>query len=31
MKKVYGPTARIVEYAGHKYCMTPDSGIDRHD
>ena len=31
MKKVYGPTARIVEYAGHKYCMTRDSGIDRHD
>ncbi len=30
MKKVYGPTARIVEYAGHKYCMTRDSGIDRH-
>jgi len=31
MKKVYGPTAKIVEYAGHKYCMTPDSGIGRHD
>ena len=31
MKKVYGPTARIVEYAGHRYCMTRDSGIDRHD
>ncbi|MFX1559640.1 MAG: metal ABC transporter ATP-binding protein [Promethearchaeota archaeon] len=31
MKRVYGPTARIVEYSGHKYCMTRDSGIDRHD
>ncbi|MHA3961959.1 MAG: metal ABC transporter ATP-binding protein [Candidatus Thorarchaeota archaeon SMTZ1-45] len=31
MKRVYGPTARIVEYAGHRYCMTRDSGIDRHD
>ncbi len=31
MRKVYGPTARIVEYAGHRYCMTQDSGIDRHD
>ncbi|MFW9832421.1 MAG: metal ABC transporter ATP-binding protein [Candidatus Thorarchaeota archaeon] len=31
MKKVYGPTARIVEYSGHRYCMTKDSGIDRHD
>jgi manganese/iron transport system ATP-binding protein len=31
MKKVYGPTARIVEHSGHRYCMTRDSGIDRHD
>ena len=31
MKKVYGPTARIVEHSGHRYCMTHDSGIDRHD
>ncbi|MFW9962278.1 MAG: metal ABC transporter ATP-binding protein [Candidatus Sifarchaeia archaeon] len=31
MKKLYGPAARIVEYAGHRYCMTRDSGIDRHD
>jgi manganese/iron transport system ATP-binding protein len=31
MKKVYGPTARIVEHSGHRYCMTSDSGIDRHD
>ncbi|MHA1769359.1 MAG: metal ABC transporter ATP-binding protein [Candidatus Thorarchaeota archaeon] len=31
MKKVYGPTAYIVEYAGHKYCMTRDSGVDRHN
>ena len=29
--KVYGPTARIVEHSGHRYCMTRDSGIDRHD
>lgn len=31
MKIVYGPTARIVEHSGHRYCMTHDSGIDRHD
>ena len=31
IKKVYGPTARIVEHSGHRYCMTHDSGIDRHD
>jgi len=29
--RVYGPTARIVEYGGHKYCVTKDSGFDRHD
>lgn len=31
IKKVYGPSARIVEHSGHRYCMTQDSGIDRHD
>ncbi|TFG33660.1 metal ABC transporter ATP-binding protein [Candidatus Thorarchaeota archaeon] len=31
IKTVYGPTARIVEHSGHRYCMTQDSGIDRHD
>ncbi|MFW9835976.1 MAG: metal ABC transporter ATP-binding protein [Candidatus Thorarchaeota archaeon] len=31
MKLVYGPTARIVEHSGHRYCVTRDSGIDRHD
>ena len=31
IKRVYGPTARIVEHSGHRYCMTRDSGIDRHD
>ncbi|MBD3407907.1 MAG: ATP-binding cassette domain-containing protein [Candidatus Lokiarchaeota archaeon] len=31
LTKVYGPTARIVEYAGHRYCVTHDSGIDRHE
>lgn len=31
MKQVYGPTARIVEYGGHRYCVTHDSGVDRHD
>ncbi|MHA2177914.1 MAG: hypothetical protein ACXAAK_06140 [Candidatus Thorarchaeota archaeon] len=30
IKKVYGPSARIVEHSGHRYCMTRDSGIDRH-
>ncbi|MFX1510127.1 MAG: metal ABC transporter ATP-binding protein [Promethearchaeota archaeon] len=30
LKKVYGPTAKIVELAGHKYCITHDSGFDRH-
>lgn len=30
LKKVYGPSARIVEYAGHRYCITRDSGFDRH-
>jgi ABC-type Mn2+/Zn2+ transport system ATPase subunit len=28
--KVYGPSARIVEYGGHRYCVTHDSGVDRH-
>ncbi|MFW9908703.1 MAG: metal ABC transporter ATP-binding protein [Candidatus Thorarchaeota archaeon] len=31
LSKVYGPSARVVEYAGHKYCVTHDSGVDRHD
>ncbi len=31
LRKVYGPNARIVEYAGHMYCVTHDSGVDRHD
>jgi manganese/iron transport system ATP-binding protein len=31
IKKVYGPTAKIVEYSGHRYCLTRDSGFDRHD
>ncbi|MFW9830909.1 MAG: metal ABC transporter ATP-binding protein [Candidatus Thorarchaeota archaeon] len=31
LKEVYGPTAQIVELAGHKYCLTHDSGMDRHD
>ncbi|MHA1613218.1 MAG: metal ABC transporter ATP-binding protein [Candidatus Thorarchaeota archaeon] len=31
IKKVYGPSARIVEHSGHRYCMTHDSGIDHHD
>lgn len=31
MLKMYGPTARIVEYAGHRYCITKDTGADRHD
>ncbi len=31
LKQVYGPSAKIVELAGHKYCITHDSGFDRHD
>ncbi|NWF95777.1 MAG: metal ABC transporter ATP-binding protein [Candidatus Thorarchaeota archaeon] len=31
MAKMYGPTARVVEYAGHRYCITKDTGADRHD
>jgi manganese/iron transport system ATP-binding protein len=31
IKKVYGPSARIIEHSGHRYCMTKDSGIDSHD
>ena len=30
IKQVYGPSARIVEYGGHRYCVTKDSGVDRH-
>ncbi len=29
--KVYGPSAKVVEYAGHRYCVTHDVGVDRHD
>ncbi|MFX0107708.1 MAG: metal ABC transporter ATP-binding protein [Candidatus Hodarchaeota archaeon] len=31
IRKLYGPTARIVEHSGHRYCLTRDSGVDRHD
>ncbi len=31
LQQVYGPSTRIVEYAGHRYCVTKDSGLDRHD
>ena len=31
LKQVYGPSAKIVEIAGHKYCITGDSGFDHHD
>jgi len=31
MKHVYGPSARVVEHSGHRYCITKDSGFDRHD
>ncbi len=30
LTRLYGEDARIVEYGGHRYCMTPDSGVDRH-
>lgn len=30
IKEVYGPSARIVEHSGHRYCVTKDSGLDRH-
>ncbi len=30
LTRLYGPETRIVEYGGHRYCMTPDSGVDRH-
>ncbi len=29
--RVYGPSAKVVEYAGHRYCVTHDTGVDRHD
>ncbi|MFW9932261.1 MAG: hypothetical protein ACFFDR_06360, partial [Candidatus Thorarchaeota archaeon] len=28
--RVYGPSAKVVEYAGHRYCVTHDTGVDRH-
>jgi ABC-type Mn2+/Zn2+ transport system ATPase subunit len=31
LRQVYGPSAKIVELAGHKYCITGDSGFDHHD
>jgi len=31
VQKLYGPTAKIVEYSGHRYCLTRDTGVDRHD
>lgn len=31
LMKVYGSSARVVEYAGHRYCVTHDTGVDRHD
>ncbi|MFW9968302.1 MAG: ATP-binding cassette domain-containing protein, partial [Candidatus Thorarchaeota archaeon] len=31
VQKLYGPTAKIVEYSGHRYCLTRDTGADRHD
>jgi ABC-type Mn2+/Zn2+ transport system ATPase subunit len=30
LKQVYGPTARIIELDGHRFCITHDSGVDRH-
>lgn len=30
LEEVYGPSARIIEYGGHRYCVTHDSGVDRH-
>jgi len=31
LTQLYGPSARVVEYAGHRYCVTRDTGVDRHD
>ncbi len=31
VRELYGPTAKIVEHSGHRYCVTRDSGVDRHD
>jgi len=31
VRNLYGPTAKIVEHSGHRYCVTQDSGVDRHD
>jgi ABC-type Mn2+/Zn2+ transport system ATPase subunit len=31
VQKLYGPTAKIVEHSGHRYCLTRDTGADRHD
>ncbi|MFX0168863.1 MAG: metal ABC transporter ATP-binding protein [Candidatus Hodarchaeota archaeon] len=31
VKQVYGPSAYVVELGGHRFCITHDSGVDRHD
>lgn len=31
LEKVYGPGAKVLEYSGHRYCVTRDTGVDRHD
>ncbi|MFW9888878.1 MAG: metal ABC transporter ATP-binding protein [Candidatus Thorarchaeota archaeon] len=31
VQKLYGPTAKIVEHSGHRYCLTRDTGANRHD
>ncbi|MHA1939843.1 MAG: metal ABC transporter ATP-binding protein, partial [Candidatus Thorarchaeota archaeon] len=31
VQRLYGPTAKIVEHSGHRYCLTRDTGADRHD
>ncbi len=30
VKQVYGESARVVEYAGHRYCISHDTGVDQH-
>ncbi|MHA2143313.1 MAG: metal ABC transporter ATP-binding protein [Candidatus Thorarchaeota archaeon] len=31
VQRLYGPTAKIVEHSGHRYCLTRDTGADHHD
>ncbi|MFW9845363.1 MAG: metal ABC transporter ATP-binding protein [Candidatus Thorarchaeota archaeon] len=31
VQRLYGPTAKIIEHSGHRYCLTRDTGVDRHD